>query len=228
MQDLPAQRHDLRMEQLEPGRLWLAPDSFPLTEDSLMLAEFARVRPGDRVCDLGCGVGTLLVLLARRCRDFEAVGVEADGGQAEIAAYNLKENGIKGTVYPGALQQVSHTLTPGGYDLVISNPPYFAQTRGKTAPGPRGAQRSEVTCTLPEVCRAAARLLKNGGRFAFCARPERLAEWTVCLRELHLEPKRLQLVQSGADKAPGLMLMEAVKGGGTGLLVLPVRIGRKK
>ena len=52
-------------------------------------------------------------------------------------------------------------------------------------------------------------------------RPERLAELFAALQAHGLEPKRLQLVQHGPDKAPSAALVEAVRQGRPGLAVLP-------
>ena len=61
--------------------------------------------------------------------------------------------------------------------------------------------------TLDDVCQCAFRLLKDGGRFALCHRPERLAEVLAVLRANRLEPKRLAFVKNKADGAPWLFLV---------------------
>ena len=53
----------MSVESLSPYTLTLTEDCFPLGEDSLALASFATLRPGWPVCDLGCGGGTLLLLV---------------------------------------------------------------------------------------------------------------------------------------------------------------------
>ena len=65
---------------------------------------------------------------------------------------------------------------------------------------------------------AASRLLKNGGRFCICHRPERLADLLSGLRACSLEPKRLRLLLAApGDAVPWLVLCEAKKGAGPGL-----------
>ena len=81
--------------------------------------------------------------------------------------------------------------------------------------------RMEHACTLDELCAAAGRLVRTGGRFALVHRPERLADLLEALRSHGLEPKRLRLVQNTAQAAPKLLLLEAKKGGRPGLAVLP-------
>ncbi|MDO4805154.1 MAG: methyltransferase [Lachnospiraceae bacterium] len=81
--------------------------------------------------------------------------------------------------------------------------------------------RHEILCTLCDVICQSAKVLKSRGRFAMVHRPGRLPEIFALLREHHLEPKRMQLVCPYVDKAPTMVLIEAVKGGGPQLNVEP-------
>ena len=205
-------------EQLGPYRYEQSDTCFPLGQDSLVLASFATLRRGDRVCDLGCGAGALLLLLAARQSTLTLSGVEISPEDSALARKNLTENGLTGEIYTGDLRQVCKTLSAGGFSLVISNPPYFKAGSG----GDGGAARMEEA-TLTDWCAAAGRLVKNGGRFALVHRPERLAELFAALQGGGLEPKRLQLIQHDTDTPPSAALVEAVRQGRPGLEVLPVR-----
>ena len=106
-------------------------------------------------------------------------------------------------------------LPAGAFDLVVSNPPYFSLGSG----GSGGPTRSEEHCALEELCAAAARLVRNGGRFALCHRPERLTDVVCILRASGLEPKRLKLVSHGPGHPPALLLVEGVRQGRPGLTI---------
>jgi len=204
-------------EQLGPYTLTLDSCCFPLGSDSLSLGDFATVRSGWRVCDLGCGGGTLLLLLARRTSSLSLTGVEIDENSAQCARRNLSANGLVGEILAADLRQ--RALLPNeGFDLVISNPPYFSAGAGG------GPARSEEHCSFDELCTSANRLLKTGGRFALVHRPERLADLLCTLRAHKLEPKRLQFVTFAPDRPPSALLIEAVKNGGVGVQILPPRI----
>lgn len=85
--------------------------------------------------------------------------------------------------------------------------------------------RHESECTLNDICEAAGWLLRFGGRFVICQRPERLADVLETTRVFDLEPKRLRFVQGRADKAPKLFLCEAKRGAKRGYMdVLPTLI----
>lgn len=202
-----------KTEQLGPFSLSWQDGVFPLGGDALALGEFAGVKPGWRVCDLGTGSGVLLLLLARRARNLSLTGIDLDPLSARIAQENLAANHLAGEVLTGDLRQ--ETLPAGGFDLVVSNPPYFPVGSGKSG----GPARSEEHCTLEQLCAAAGRLAKNGGHFALCHRPERLVDVLCALRSFRLEPTRLKLLSHGPGHPPSLLLVEAVKQGGPGLSI---------
>ena len=205
----------MSVESLDPYTLTLTEGCFPLGEDSLALGAFATLRPGWAVCDLGCGGGTLLLLLARREPSLSLMGIERLPGPAETARRNLAQNGLSGRIVTGDLRDRS-LLPNEGFSLVVSNPPYFPVDSGRSV----DPCRSEETCTLDELCAAANRILPTGGRFALVHRPERLCDLLCALRAHRLEPKRLRFTAHGAAFSPSAVLVEAVKNGRSGLEVL--------
>ena len=101
-----------------------------------------------------------------------------------------------------------------GFDVVTCNPPYMTENHGLTNPNaPKAIARHELLCTLEDVIRQSARLLKPGGNFFMVHRPFRLTDIIVLLREYKLEPKRMKLVYPFVDKDPNMVLIEANRGG---------------
>ncbi len=189
------------------------PGAFPLGGDSLALGDFATLRPRSRICDLGTGAGLLLLLLAQRGENLSLTGVEIDPRSAQAARENLTRNGLVGQIIQGDMGELS--LKWGQYDLVVSNPPYFPEQSGKVV----SAARSEISCTLEQVCTLAGRLLRNGGRFALCHRPERLADVFSALRGAGIEPKRMRLIAHSPQHPPSAVLVEGVRQGRPGLSI---------
>lgn len=195
------------------------PGVFPLGSDSQALGGFAQVRRGETVCDLGCGSGVLGLYLLSREPSLRVTGLELNEDAAALARENFSANGLDARVVRGDLRCVRELFPAGGFDLAVSNPPYFAAGSGYSG----GAERMEEKCTLEDVCAAAGWLVKNGGRFALVHRPERLADLFCTLREHDLEPKRMQFVQA-RDLPPSAVLIESYKQGKPGLTVLPPEI----
>lgn len=223
----------MRLEPLGNGVEVYVSDAHHFSTDTILLAHFACVKNGERVVELGTGCGTIPLLMIRSNTPEEIVAVdiqpEAIGLLQRSITHNL-ENGIKraGLIHPVIedIKAVSETMPAGEYDLVVCNPPYKLDGTGIKSPvGAKNIALHETECTLDDICKAAKWLLRFGGRFAICQRPERLTDVLSSLREHDLEPKKLRFVQGRADKAPKLFLCEAKRGAKPGYMdVLPALI----
>ena len=197
---------------------------FRLGTDCVLLADFVNTAGARRGIDLGCASGAAMLLLLARSPKLHMTGLEIVSEAAALARENLALNGLndRAAVLTGDIREHRALFRAGAFDLLVCNPPYFPQNSGALPQGAeRAAARSELLCTLPELCRAAAYLLQTGGRACFVHRPERLSELFVCLTAAGLEPKRLRLVCRDTGSAPSLVLAEARRGGRPGLTVEP-------
>ena len=191
-----------------------------LTTDAVLLADFAAAEGCRTGADLGCASGVLMLLLLQKNPELFLYGLECEEEAAATAAENLRQNGweTRGSILTGDLRERSRELRAGGLDLVVANPPYYTVGSGKSAADPgRAAARGETACSLEELCACAARLLKNGGRFFLCYRPERIAELLECVRRFRLEPKRLRFVHHDRMHGASLLLLECRRSGRPGL-----------
>ena len=197
-------------------------ERFAPTTDSFALGYFARAKRGERVCDLGCGTGLLGALLLAREGSLALVNVERDEAALDLARRTFAANGWTAEFRPGDLRKSTALPAAGSVDLAVCNPPYFRSGSGASASdAARRGAREEIACTLEDICAAAARILRWGGRFALVHRPERLSDLCCALCAHGLEPKRLRFVSKAAEAAPSLLLLEARRGGGPGLAVEP-------
>ena len=200
---------------------------FPPTTDSFALGYFAAPKRGERVCDLGSGTGLLGTLLLAREPSLTLCCVEQSAAASALAEKTFAENGWaqRVTLCVGDLREAAALPAAGSMDYALSNPPYYPAHSGASAASPaRQTAREEVGCTLDEVCAAAARVLRWGGRFALVHKPERLTDLLCSLRAHGMEPKRLRFVLSAPGGAPSLVLVEARRGGKSGLSAEPMLI----
>lgn len=117
-------------------------------------------------------------------------------------------------MYRAISGEASRLFGKASFDVVTSNPPYMNDSHGLKNPDlPKAIARHEVLCTLEDVAREAALLLKPGGRFYMVHRPHRLAEIITVLKEYKLEPKRMKLVHPFVDRDANMVLIESVRGG---------------
>ena len=191
---------------------------FPLSSDTAWLGAFVRLGRVRTVCDLGCGGGALSLQLLGREPALRVSALEILPAAVEAATYNAALNGFALDVRCGDLRDWRSFFSPGSFDLAVSNPPYWKE--GAAAPGSRGTARQE-SCGIRELCRAAAGLVRQQGRFCLVYPPERLGELICAMTEAGLEPKRLRMVHKDASSAPCAVLLEGIRGGGKGLSILP-------
>lgn len=226
--------------------VWMS-EAHRFGEDALLLARFslealpakpaAAGRPALRAVDLGTGCGILPVLWCRERPELQVDGLEIQPEAAELARLSAQDSGFSGRirVHDADLRRWREALPPGSMDLAAMNPPYFPAGGGAVCPGDASRIARHETadpalpgCTFSDAARAAAGLLRHGGRFCFCHRPQRAADVLLLLREAGLEPKRLRFVQRRIQDAPWLLLCEARKGGRPGLQVEPVLLQSPK
>ena len=199
-----------------------SPEAFRFGMDAVLLADFARVRPRSRVCDLGTGTGILPLLLYGRAQDMVCDAVEIQPDAAERAQRSVALNRLENSIFihNRDLKDVKAFLPHAAYDLVICNPPY--SPRNASLPSPKPALRTarqEGECTLEDVARAAAWLLRSRARFSLMLPSPRLTEAFDVLRRHRLEPKRLRLVHATAARPARLALIESMLDVNPGLAV---------
>ena len=209
-------------EELCPGGLRFVYDDtlFRPGTDSFLLSSLPRLKPGMKVCDLGCGTGLLGLLLLQRQPDLHVTGVEIQPPAIHLAEKAAVENGLTDRL-TFRMEDLRETALPANsFDLVVCNPPYYPAGSGRLpAGGALRTARSEESCTLEDLCRAAARLLPWSGHFCLVHKPQRLTDLCCALRGRGLEPKRLRFVCKTAGAAPSLLLLDACRGGKPGLAV---------
>lgn len=143
--------------------------------DPVLLAASVPAVVGETVLDLGCGVGTAALCLARRT-GATVVGVEVQPGYAALARANGEENAIDFTVHEADITALPEALKAQSFDHVIVNPPYFAEALGTRAADEGRARAFSDALPLAVWADAALRRLRPGGRLTLIQRIERLPE----------------------------------------------------
>jgi 16S rRNA G1207 methylase RsmC len=90
------------------------------------LVEVADIGPGDRVVDLGCGIGTNGILAAQRSGPNGFIAfVDSNVRAIALAELNARNLGVQQfeTIATANLSG----LPPDSFDVVLANPPYYAQ-----------------------------------------------------------------------------------------------------
>jgi FkbM family methyltransferase len=211
-----------RIEPLGSGISIIVSDMFHFSTDTILLADFAGADKAKRAVDLGAGCGTIPLLWARGNKNCEIAAVEIQSECCDMASRSVRMNNIDNiTVHNADLKELKGRLSFGYYDLVSCNPPYKPDGTGIKNPDcEKLLARHEESCTIDDITLAAKNLLRFGGRFCLCQRPERLTDILCSMRKNDLEPKRLRFVQQRKGKPPKLFLVEGRRGGKPGGLIV--------
>lgn len=182
--------------------------------DAILLASFASIKRKDKACDMGTGCGIIpLIWCKGETKEITAIDIQPKA--VEQLKKSVEMNSLEGRINPVNcdLRSLKGVLDNGSYDLVTMNPPYKPVGTGiESISEAERIARHEVTCTVDDAVAAAAKLLKFGGRFCMCHRPERLCDIIVSMRQGGIEVKRIRFVTQKADTVPWLVLVEGKRG----------------
>ena len=222
----------LSIDEIGFGGLKLKQDdgAYRYGVDAVLLADFTRCGPSDRVMDLGTDTGVVPLILLAKYGPESVVGLEIRPDAAALARGNAELNGMQDrfSAVQGDVKAVKELFPCGSFSVVCSNPPYFEEGRGlKCSDGARQTARSESSAKLADFMEAAAWLLPKGGSFYLVHRPSRLVDILSEGRAAGLEAKELRMVLPHSGEAANLVLIRFVKGGGRELRILPDLVVRQ-
>lgn len=186
--------------------------------DAILLAAATAARPGDRVVDLGAGVGAAGLALARRVGGLALTLVERAPDLAGLARDNAHANDLQADVAvldvaADAAAFAAAGLGPDSVDVVLMNPPFHDAARHRASPDQARATAHMATGTTLETwTHAARRMLKSGGALTLIWRADGLSEVLAALAR-GFGSLVLQPVHGQAGKPAIRILVRAVKGG---------------
>jgi tRNA1(Val) A37 N6-methylase TrmN6 len=200
----------LRLKQLKSGHR--------AGHDAVLLAAASSARPGDRVADLGAGIGAAGLAVARRIAGIDLILVEIDPALAGLARANAEANTIQADVIvldveADATAFAAAGLAPDSVDAVLMNPPFNDPARHRVSPDTaRGIAHMATATTLPKWVHAARRILKSRGALTLIWRADGLAEVLSAL-DHGFGSVQLLPVHSDARSPANRILVRAIKGG---------------
>lgn len=151
--------------------------------DSVLVAAAVPAKPGDRVLELGCGVGVATLCLAARASNVTVAGIDSSYGLIRVANENVRRNSferwVRFTLGDVRRCPPEHVAA---FDHAFANPPYFMTEEGTQSPDAARAQASvESTATLAEWVAYARLALKPNGTLTVIQRSERMDELLAAL-----------------------------------------------
>jgi len=194
--------------------------------DAILLAAATQAEAGDRVVDLGAGIGTAGLALAKRVAGIRLSLIEIDPELAELARANAVGNAIVAEtivldVTADAQVFAAHGLVPDSVDVVLTNPPFNDPVRHRGSPDQaRHSAHVATEETLNAWVHAARRILRSNGALTLIWRADGITEVLAALSRgfgsLVVLP-----VHSDASRPAIRVLVRAIKGGRAPTRLLP-------
>lgn len=187
--------------------------------DSVILSDFAKnIKKDSKVVDLGTGSGVISLLLCKKTKLKEIIGIEIQEDVAEMAERSIKLNKLenKFKIINVNVNKIfdDKLLQKNQYDVVVMNPPYKEVGTGKTNDDEKKLiSRHEVKATLSEFIETAAGLLKDKGEIYLVHKPERIVDIMQKMRENKIEPKEMRIVYPYKNADASIILVKGIKGG---------------
>lgn len=187
--------------------------------DSIILSDFAKnIKNNSKVVDLGTGSGVIGLLLCKKTKLDEIIGIEIQEDVAEMAERSIKLNKLedKFKIFNINIKELfdEKILQKNKYDVVVMNPPYKEAGTGKTNEDEsKLIARHEVKATLLDFINTASALLKDRGELYIVHKPERTVDIMQEMRENKIEPKEIKIVYPYQNAEASLILIKGVKGG---------------
>lgn len=199
------------------------PQKFKFTIDAFLLTGFIDPKPQHHLIDLGTGSGVLPLLIAGQREVASVYGLEIQPELASMAKRNACLNGLdsKIIILEGNLRNLPEELKLNSFDYVITNPPFFPTTQGNVSENEALAKaKFEIDCTLEDVVKAAARLVRANGKVVLIYPSGRLTDLLISLTKFHLSPVRLRFIHPKPETDANLLLLEAHPSSKSPLVIL--------
>lgn len=137
-----------------------------LSTDAVLLGVFANVAGARSILDIGTGSGVLALMLAQRCTA-EITGIDIDPGSVEDARENFRNSPWKNRL-TAVHQRVQEFARETGqkFDRVISNPPYFENSKHSPYIS-RNRSKHTVLLSFRDLISATVLLLEEKGACSF-------------------------------------------------------------
>lgn len=191
--------------------------------DAVLLSDFAKdMKENAEVVDLCTGNGIIPILLAGKTAARKIYGVEIQEDVAEMATRSIKLNSLeeKIEIINRDLNNIKDIIRAGSIDYVTVNPPYKKKGSGIiNEKETKTISRHEISCTLEDIIKESARILKSGGNLYMIHKAERLVDILYFMRKEKVEPKRIKFIHPSTEKAPNLVLIEGTRSGNSFLKV---------
>ena len=190
-------------------------NSYSFGIDSILLANFSKMKKNKTLIDIGAGSGILSLACLSYYNLKKVYSIEIQKEKAKLLRENLKLNSLKN------IELINEDLNKTNFkenfvDYIITNPPYYKKGANiKNKEEEFLISRQEIKMNLSDIFKFSNRTLKDRGKLFMIHKPERLVD--IVKESGNLKLKKIKFVQSKAFEKPVFILMEFIKNANDGL-----------
>ena len=171
-------------------------EGYRVAVDTVFLAAAVPALAGDRIMDLGCGVGGAMLALACRVAGVKGVGIDIQPELIDLCRRNIGRN-IFASGLEAYVGNATSLFARDKFDHVLMNPPYHEESRHDVSDNSiKYLANAEKEGDLNLWISAAAAVLDTGGVLTMIHRADRRSEILSILQKnfggmeiMHLLPK---------------------------------------
>ena len=164
-------------------KIYQQKEGYRVGTDAILLA--ASVNPSKgRLIDLGAGVGTLSIIIAKKNNNIKIDSIEKDLNTYKLLSKNIKLNQLEDSIIP-IYSDIKDLPTDynGRFDHVISNPPFYRKNKKISFHNPKNLGYYDENITITEWIEISSLKLNNKGRITIIISTERMDEVIVSLKK---------------------------------------------
>ncbi len=186
-------------------------EGFRGTTDTVLLAASVEASSGDKVLELGCGVGVALCCLLSRLTGLEAYGIEIDSKAAQLCKENLKINKMNATIINSDLSNEPIIINKMSFDHIFMNPPFYKEGMVKKISNKSISRAKIEVLKLDSWIRLASKRCRPKGKITIIQRSDRLPEILSLLKDSFGSIRVLPLCSFKNDPTK-TVIVQATKG----------------
>lgn len=203
-------------------KLYQDPDCFCFSLDSVVLANYCKIRKRDaNIVEFCSGNGVVSIIMSRRT-NANIVGIEIQKKLYDMANESLDYNNLNDRITFINDDIKNFVKDKDNYvDLIVCNPPYFKYDESNKINDSIEKQiaRHELCINIDEICSCASKILKDNGKLCIVHRSDRFIDVYDAMKKYRIEPKRIKFIYNNEDSQAEMFLIEGQKNAGTGLII---------